>query len=424
MLMISSDGRELVICDLKIEDMFGAMEQMFSERVQRIGHKILLETATREEIEEHYLSVDPLLEFVPYLPLDQAPKFHTLMAERAFANYKGGLSLLYDMAPTEGATKDYREAEATITSMRRQFGQTHDPARPYQGIDRRVLDLFSSYCVRDAVENHYLLDSQSAGGRLIGCQALRSGLQSLYGLDGNHIRANRHIEYSLAGQATDGILFATIMQLLVDKQQARAANQPTDLAALSDLLNCVKVYAGDMLSEQPPPKYAFNLACTLVASAVEGCDRTDIRNRLVKGDLHEALWMIDAHVLRASHDEYSHLRVSPSDHADDRGNLRNLSLRRGHDFSMYNQSTGKIQYVQLKSTASMRKNKQYHGDIGLFREASFHELANNPPAIIDRMRVYRQLSDSGFSAATYRELDIDSILLPTVRIAFDHMLTT
>jgi hypothetical protein len=142
----------------------------------------------------------------------------------------------------------------------------------------------------------------------------------------------------------------------------------------------------------------------------------------VKGDLHEVLWLLDSFALiKGSPQKYGQLGIIAADYAEDRGNIKNLALKRGHDFRVYNRGTQQGTFTQLKSHASRRHDKPYAESITVHREQDFHKLIQNPTLITDKLRWYTAWSQANFDPQMFKASGLESTVMPTVKEVLDNL---
>jgi hypothetical protein len=116
----------------------------------------------------------------------------------------------------------------------------------------------------------------------------------------------------------------------------------------------------------------------------------------VKGPLHEALWILDAYVLRKTKFEsYGDISVTPAYSSGDAPRVGHPELRRGYDVLVRNMRLGTRDYIQLKAGNGGAAGRPYHPAIWELREPNFMEV--NPRRLSRKLHVYAEWAKSGFA---------------------------
>ncbi len=139
-----------------------------------------------------------------------------------------------------------------------------------------------------------------------------------------------------------------------------------------------------------------------------------------KGLLHEALWPVDAFMLKQLHPEmYGHLVVKCSNVNRDAPKIGYPRLKRGYDFIIQNPHTGVSSLIQAKSgseeqAAHTQKSGGYHPAIQVIHEGNFLDVDKR--RLGKKLQVYRRWAENGFTAETAQ--GIEKLILQSVRTSF------
>ncbi|MEO6761146.1 MAG: hypothetical protein ABI220_02080 [Candidatus Saccharimonadales bacterium] len=415
------------ISAIKHLDLQTVINSVYSIEQQQVRARILLETATHEEIITNYKIHDPINEiYGQELNREEGGLLVQHYGAIAFANYIGGLKLLYDTSPTELAVRDDEHTQKFIRTIARVL---LEPGPEFQvpSIDHRIIDLHSVYAGTTNNVNIHLLNSADNATRIIGAQCLRSGISDMDVLDKWHpATPGEKISFNLSLQAASGIVFGSMIKLCAEKFNDDGSINRENL---SQLLETVKLYVAPSLSQtdkayRKSQVVDFGLASIVLEKAIEQCSKSDLGNALVKGNLHEVLWILDAFaLLNGNQEKYNQLGFAAADYAEDRGNIPNLTLRRGHDFRVFRRDINKGVYAQLKSYSSRRNDKPYAEEIDVYREQDFHKLIQDPDLIINKLRLYYAWSQTNFDPEVFVVSGIDSMIMPTVKEVFDKLIS-
>ena len=144
------------LAEIRQLDLQTVIDSMYGFEQQEIRKKVLLETATHDEIIANYENCDPLHEILGQELNETESK---LLLEHydtiAFANYLGGLTLLYDTTPTASAVRDTENTQRAIGLMARR--ETSKPSRLPLHVDHRIIDLHNAYAGTTNHDNIHLL---------------------------------------------------------------------------------------------------------------------------------------------------------------------------------------------------------------------------------------------------------------------------
>lgn len=419
------------ISEIEKLDLRTAIESVYGPEQQIVRHRILSGTATHEEIIANYTQTDPLNGVLRQDLTDYEGNLllaHT--GEITYANFIGGLTLLYDTSPTVRAIRDEENTQNATALFTRLFVGPDEQPPSLEDIDHRIIDLHTAYSGRRCVENIHLLSPASTATRLIGAQCLRSAITDMQRVFLNlpHTK-DETVGYNLALEAAEGVVFGSMFRLSVDILHGNN-DAITKRENLGQLLEAIKIYIGPMLTQTDEvftenQRRDFGMACVILGKVLGECSTADLKSSLVKGNLHELLWLLDAFTLtRGDPEEYGSLNVIPADYAQDRGNIKNLTLRRGFDFCIYNQTTKRHVLVQLKSHTSRRNDKPYAEGIDVYREEDFHKSVHNPTLITDKLSLYYEWSLSDFSPESFKDLALGTVIMSTAKEALDNLKAT
>ena len=406
-------------------DLQAVVNSVYGIEQQQLRIKILAGAATHEEIIANYKNRDPLSEvFEQGLNESEESQLVDHYEAIAFANYIGGLSLLYATSPTETALRDTNNTQRAINTIIRTF-ITPDSTYPQPHIDHRIIDLHNAYAGKTNFDNIHLLNLTDNATRIIGAQCLRSGISDMNTLTPwRPTSPNEKIGINLSLEAAGGIVFGSMLGLSAHKfNEDGSVNREN----LSQLLDTVKLYVAPSLSQTSEEFTGaqirdFGMACAVIERALQQCSRGDLSNALVKGGLHEVLWLLDAFALiKGNPKEYGQFGIVTADYAEDRGNIQNLTLRRGHDYRVFHRDTNTGTYVQLKSHASLRNDKPYVQKIDVHREQDFHKSIQNPNLITDKLRIYYAWSQTNFNTEMFTAYGMDRLIMPTVKEVFNNL---
>lgn len=142
-----------------------------------------------------------------------------------------------------------------------------------------------------------------------------------------------------------------------------------------------------------------------------------LNSNVVKGPIHEAIWFLDAYVLRRMYPEkYGPIRMNPSYLRDDAPEINYPDLNRGYDFVI---SNGVAEdYVQLKSRSSQQ---EYHPSITVLEEKNFQDIQSNGKRLFNKLRAYMDWYINDFDPAMNPR--IEKFILPSVVEEMEEMLT-
>ena len=129
-----------------------------------------------------------------------------------------------------------------------------------------------------------------------------------------------------------------------------------------------------------------------------------------KGLLHELIWLLDGYMLVLSDDRYSGINLMPTREPEDAPRVGRPQLRRGYDYKMGVANDKDAHYIQLKSGS--REGSDYHPRIIVIREENFQDA--NTKRLSAKLRAYQKVLESQFDPEV-TEPALDKYVLTTVR---------
>lgn len=145
-------------------------------------------------------------------------------------------------------------------------------------------------------------------------------------------------------------------------------------------------------------------------------DLLDVRKypkHLIKGLLHELIWLIDAQmVMIANPNDYKTIHVGPTSARLDRPVTGRTEYLRGVDYGIIDADDdgGKIHLINLKS--GNHDNKKYHPRIRVVKERNFQDMQSG--RLRNKLRFYREVVESGFKMPETRDI-IEKYALDSVK---------
>lgn len=183
-------------------------------------------------------------------------------------------------------------------------------------------------------------------------------------------------------------------------------------------------YAMDVSSMWGLQEESFIDALGNMRALIEFAKNTDpdmFKKGRIKGELHEALWILDAFVLRKGmRERYGSYGVNVATEAEDMPFLNRPNMKRGYDFIIIqNGDVESRRLIQVGASTRKVNNKSeqpYHPNIEVYCERAFNDV--NVTTLEKKISMYKKWAENGFSEQDFIGLKIQDILLGTVKEAF------